>query len=49
MQILYCLLHPHDYVEKRASKDPNIKVFYERLCDYEENIAEMRALTKCCL
>ena len=36
--------HPHDYVEKRASKDPNIKVFYERLCDYEENIEEMRAL-----
>jgi len=36
--------HPHDYVEKRASKDPNISVFYERLADYEENLKEMRSL-----
>jgi len=36
--------HPHDYVEKRASKDPNISVFYERLADYEKNLKEMRSL-----
>jgi len=36
--------HPHDYVEKRASKDPKISVFYERLAEYEENLKEMRSL-----
>ena len=36
--------HPHDYVEKRASKDRKISVFYERLADYEENLKEMRSL-----
>ena len=36
--------HPHDYVEKRAKNDPQISVFYDRLVDYEENLAEMRAL-----
>ena len=36
--------HPHDYVEKRASKDPNISVFYKRLADYEKNLKEMRSL-----
>ena len=36
--------HPHDYVKKRASKDPSISIFYERLADYEENLKEMRSL-----
>jgi len=36
--------HPHGYVEKRAKNDPKISVFYDRLVDYEDNIAEMRAL-----
>ena len=36
--------HPHGYVEKRAKNDPKISVFYDRLADYEDNIAEMRAL-----
>lgn len=36
--------HPHGYVEKRAKNDPQISVFYDRLVDYEDNIAEMRAL-----
>ena len=36
--------HPHGYVEKRAKNEPKISVFYDRLVDYEDNIAEMRAL-----
>ena len=36
--------HPHDYVEKRAKNDPQISVFYDRLIDYETNIAEMKTL-----
>jgi hypothetical protein len=36
--------HPHDYVRKRAKDDPQIRIFYDRLVDYEDNLAEMKAL-----
>ena len=35
----------HDYVEKRAKNDPQIRIFYDRLEYYEENLAEMRTLS----
>jgi hypothetical protein len=37
--------NPHDYVEKRAKNDPQIRIFYDRLEYYEENLAEMRTLS----
>lgn len=37
--------NPHDYVKKRAKNDPQIRIFYDRLEHYEENLAEMRSLS----
>jgi hypothetical protein len=37
--------NPHDYVKNRAKNDPQIRIFYDRLDDYEMNLAEMRSLS----